>query len=166
MPAMHADHGFSLIETLMVVVIVSLMAGVVVLNMPAGGDNLQDELGHAKAVHRALLRESVLSGVPYGLRYHETGYQVYRLAKGEWVAEADLVRDANAQWPNGVLSDVMVAGEHVLSDKLAGKALEGPHVWFLPTGEVADFSLRLQQDGFRGTLESDGSGHFQVRHEN
>lgn len=96
----HIRHqGFTLIEILVVVVLISIMMGVMLMNFSPGGDEelAQEESLRLQNLLRFAHEQSVIRGEEIGLRVFENAYRFMRLDEEteEWFAIIDdkLLRD-------------------------------------------------------------------------
>ncbi|WP_417450050.1 prepilin-type N-terminal cleavage/methylation domain-containing protein [Kordiimonas sp.] len=158
--ALKQDDGFSLVEIMVVMAIMGLMASAVVLMMPRADDRLIDALDGTRFYMMAMARTSVSTGRVLGLRFDDRGYTPLVLEAGLWRTDTALVGRGKA-WNDAVLTAVELDGARVSLSQKTGDALM-PHVWFLPTGEVAPFRLSLMVDGRTGALKGAGIGRFEV----
>lgn len=87
-----SSRGFTLIELLVVVFILSLSAGVLLINISFG--SIEDEIKQETIRLQHLLRfaheQSVIRAKEYGVRFHQTGYRFMTFEKNLWI---DLVSD-------------------------------------------------------------------------
>jgi len=81
--------GFTLIEILVVVVIISISIGFVVVNISIGGDEelAEEEITRLQQILRFAHEQSVIRSQEYGVRFYETGYRFLRFdeASDSWV---------------------------------------------------------------------------------
>lgn len=154
------EDGFSLVETLLVVAIVGLMAGVAVLSLPGENRALEDEIRQSQAALIAISRQSVISGRIHGLKLAENGFELQVLTDDGWAVEGDLLKPEARSWGQFSLLKVTVEGAEV---DIRKEALQ-PHVWFLPTGEFPDFELLLTGHGQGITLSAASGQGVEVRY--
>lgn len=143
MRAWQKEDGFSLVETLLVVAIVGLMAGVAVLSLPSENQALEEELYQSQAALVAVSRQSVISGRIHGLKLSESGFELQVLTDDGWQIEADLLKPQAKNWAPFSMLRLSVDGTEID----VSKETPQPHVWFLPTGEFPDFELYLSGRG-------------------
>ncbi|WP_417457965.1 prepilin-type N-terminal cleavage/methylation domain-containing protein [Kordiimonas sp.] len=153
------DDGFSLVELMVVMAIMGLMAGAVVFMMPSRDTRLEDDLERTKTYLTALSRSAIANGRPLGVRFEERGFTPFVLEGGVWQARPSMVGQGG-MWENVSLTSVTVDGQK-LGRELRRDAIR-PHVWLLPTGEVAAFDITLMVDGRQGHVKSVGNGSFEV----
>jgi len=75
------NRGFTLIEILVVVVIISFMTGLVVVNFSAGGEDdlAEEEIIRLQQLLRFAHEQSVIRSQEYGVRFYKTGYRFMKL---------------------------------------------------------------------------------------
>jgi len=83
-------RGFTLIEILVVVVIISISIGFVVVNISIGGDEelAEEEITRLQQILRFAHEQSVIRSQEYGVRFYESGYRFLRFDEqsDSWVA--------------------------------------------------------------------------------
>ncbi len=75
------NKGFTLIEILVVVVIISISVGAMMLNISFGGDEkaAEEEILRLQQLLRFAQEQSVIRSQEYGIRFYETGYRFLTL---------------------------------------------------------------------------------------
>lgn len=70
-------RGFTLIEILVVIVIISIMIGMVMVNFSPGGDEdvAEEEIIRLQNLLNFAHQQSVIRAQEYGVRFYETGYR-------------------------------------------------------------------------------------------
>ncbi len=158
-PALQKDDGFSLVELMVVMAIMGLMAGAVVLMMPTSDTRLERDMARTKTYLTALSRSAISSGRALGVRFEDGGFTSFVLEQGIWQSRPAMIGQGGT-WDSASLSSFEVDGQKVALERKQGDGR--PHVWFLPTGEVAAFDVTLMVDGRQGHLKSAGNGSFEV----
>ena len=79
-----AEHGFTLVELMVVIVIIGLAASVVVLAMPDPGGGVAAEAERFAARAKAARDLAIVEARPAMLNVDAAGYQVSRRVRGEW----------------------------------------------------------------------------------
>jgi general secretion pathway protein H len=154
------QRGFTLVETLVVLVIMGLLTATVVLTWPAGGA-LRDDAAALAARATLAAQESVLSGAAMGLEVTGSGYAFYRMTDGAW-REVDDERAFRRQlWREGVVPAVRREGFGANDRRHADQA-GTPTVIFDPTGLVPVFSVTLAEEGARLVVASNARGLVEV----
>lgn len=134
-----SEAGFSLVELLAVLAIMSLMVGAVVLSLPAGPGPV--ERGSAQLVQglQARLDTAARDGDMRALSLNPEGLQVWRDEGGQ------LVEDATLAWPDGARVSAR------LGDVPVELSADVPSlVWVEPFGAVPPLSVDLR--GADGTV--------------
>jgi len=90
----HYTKGFTLIEILVVIVIISISVGLVVVNISTGGpeEKAEQEIIRLQQLLRFAHQQSVIRSQEYGVRFYTTGYRFmqYDEESQQW---ADIQRD-------------------------------------------------------------------------
>lgn len=76
--------GFTLVEVLMSMLIISLMTGIVVLNLPKDENPIVTQ-GQLLANHlRIASQSSMIENTPVGIAFTEDGYEAVKYVAGQW----------------------------------------------------------------------------------
>lgn len=133
-PGRVAEHGFTLVELMVVVTIIALGAAAVTWALPDARGRVRDEAARFALRVRAAHDEAIVTGRPISVWVTIGGYGFDQRVAGQWVAMGDrpLRVDRWADGTRAIIPDV------------AGRA----RVTFDPTG-LADrpLDLRLQRGG-------------------
>ena len=157
--SLHPVRGFTLIEILVVLLIVSIMTGVVLVNLPrfAQTDDFDTEANRLKVVLEMLRDEALVQANEYGLRPGRRGYEFYIYNERLQVWEVLAERPFTARTlPADVSLSVRVEGH-----ELQFGEDDAPPILILSSGEITPFELRIESnldDELLRTLESDGYG--------
>ncbi len=75
------NKGFTLIEILVVVVIISISVGAMMVNISFGGDEkaAEEEILRLQQLLRFAQEQSIIRSQEYGIRFYETGYRFLTL---------------------------------------------------------------------------------------
>lgn len=159
------SSGFTLVETLVVIVIIGLLTSVVVLTM-SQGDGLRADARALAARMKLLSQESVLDGVPTGVLFTPEGYAFYSLKAGTWTELSGERVFARQAWRKGVTAEITRAAND--ADKGGASKTQGrskkitPTLVFDPTGVATPFKISLRSDGELFTVASDEKGGVSV----
>jgi len=150
----HKDSGFSLIEMMAVLVIISLMTGVVILSAPrnkplveqAGGQMLQQLVRASE--------NSIVTGKPQGFGLYEDAYLFYEFSNGEWQAMAE------TEWPDDIIVSFF---KDDIEIELPKEPV--PLVIFEPIGLSTEFSLWLESNDQTLIFTSTGDGRVSLEND-
>ena len=144
------SRGFTLVETLVVVIIVGVLVTLVTVNL--AGDSRARLRADAETLARRLAHaqdEALLTGVRVAWRGDEAGYRFLAVATdGGWeaVERDDALRPRN--WTQGV---------RLASIDRSGRALAGePLIVFRASGLNEPYRVVLADGAERASIESDG----------
>lgn len=181
------QRGFTLIEVMLVLVILSVGAGAVVMALPQSEDDKLEQAARSLQLRLQLLSdEALLSGITYGLHVDNDAaiYQWGQLTSDGWQAiehrqiqakqefdgvELSLVlgaEDADQRWFNDTLFD----GDGSLFeqgsfDDDSKPAFPEPQVWITANGEITEARVILyptrqssdEQQNWRVVIRENGS---------
>lgn len=147
MPSRRA--GFTLIEVMVVLVIISIVLGIITLNVDTRQDDVAEAVRRLGAVARLASEEAVLRSRDLALQVEPDGYRFLEL--GEKGAATPLVGDEvlrPRQLPEGLELSLVLEGEPVVlvaEDVSDGKEGQRPaRIFLLSSGEVTPFELRIE----------------------
>lgn len=149
-------RGFTLVETLVVLVIMGLLTATVVISWPAG-DTLRKDASALAARATLASQASVMAGVAMGLDVTTAGYAFYRLTDGVWREVEDERALRRQLWRPGVAPLVRREGFGT-TDRRAASAARTPTVVFDPTGLMPLFSITLSEGGARIVVTARADG--------
>ncbi len=156
--------GFTLVELLVVMLIVAMMAGVIVLNMPPprSGEKNQAEVFAARLNLAAEL--AVMTGSMIGLEVDPTGYRYFRFVDGKWAPhDGGQLKDEN--FPADVTVDITVTDLSLKNQTRDSSRTEddedlpAPNVFISPTGETTPLSAQFvsRRGSLMVSLDSSGN---------
>jgi len=159
--------GFTLVEILIVMLIVSIMMGVVVISIPSSIETAsqETEAERIRAVLQMASDEAIVSGFEIGFDPAENQYAFYQFddVTQKWMPLKERPFEEH-MLPLGVTLQLHVEG----SEMEVGESLTVPPVLILSSGEITPFQLYVRMDG--GGIPSlvvstDGFSEFQVSKE-
>lgn len=148
LPAPATAGGFTLVEILVVVVIVSILAVGAVLSLGRVGDDreLERERDRIVAITDYLRDQATLQNREFGMRVFDGGYEflVWEPRSGRWEAvPADpLLRPR--ELPPGLRTRLLVEGRPVVLPK-KDASTPTPQMMLFSSGELSSFELTLHR---------------------
>ena len=153
-------RGFTLVETLVVLVIIGLVTGVAVLTLPGKEASLRDDALRLAARATLAAQDSIFSGAPTGLHVTGAGYSFYRMKAGTWQEVADDRVFSPVIWREGVAAALSREGGARITSKML--IVTTPEVVFDPTGLATRFTLTLAENGERFVVDGSATGRMVV----
>ena len=160
-------NGFTLVEILIVMLIVSIMMGVVVTSIPSSMDSAdqETEAQRIRTVLQMASDEAVISGFEIGFNAVSSRYNFYQFDDDtlKWQPLDDRPFEEHIL-PAGLSLDLEVEG----SEMELGDALTAPPVLILSSGEVTPFSLSVTMDDSETpglVVSTDGFSEFKLDRE-
>ena len=168
------QHGFTLIEILVVVVIIGVISSMVLLSFGLANDNraLQQQARRLVSLVELTLDEATLQGREFGLEVMRGGYRFVELDPllEQWneVVGDELLRPR--QLEEGMEFDLVIEGRRILlTEEAADTAIDedenkrardmtkdyAPHVLILSSGDISPFNLKILRELDRSEIEID-----------
>ncbi len=148
----HSQHGFTLLELMVVVVIAALLFTFVALsiNPNTTEDNLKQEALRFNRLLQLLLEEAVLKGEDYGIEFAPREYRFLRLEKNQWTPiENDKIL-RKRELPEEMEMDLAVENTSIVIDNTGidgeknNRDAIKPQVFVLSSGEITpEFELQF-----------------------
>lgn len=153
------QHGFSLLELMVVLMIIGILVtlGVLSLNLGSQQARVEEEIQRIRGVLELAQEEAILKHTELALRFKRNAYTFARLEEGKWV-EFDKDRQFKTHTlPDGMHFYVEVKdGSLPLAD---AKGATEAMVYVLSSGEVSPFEVSIEAtDGSRFALSTDFLG--------
>jgi general secretion pathway protein H len=138
----HQDSGFTLIEILIVIVIVSIMTvlGVQMINSGSIERTVQQQVNQFKASFAYSCDQASLQNRIYGLKIFQNGYSFSTLVNQQWQDVLASEALANIEFDNGIYFDLSVDGRVV---ELTQNSNQIPQIICDSSGEISAFVLNL-----------------------
>ncbi len=161
------NAGFTLVELLVVMLIVAMISGVVVLNMPPPRDSQKNEAEIFAARLNLATELAIMTGSMIGLEVDQTGYRFFRFVDGEWTAHNHDQLKATKFTPDMVVeftvTDLSLRNE-VLANKDADEDEEAPSpvVFVSATGETTPLTAQFVSKRRVFSVNLDGSGNVSL----
>lgn len=161
-------QGFTLVEILVVLIIVSVMSGVVVTSLPSSFQNgdFDEETLRLKTVMELVREESLTQASEYGFDTDKDSYSfyVYNEIEQHWeqlksrpYAERKLTEGATLRMTIED-SDLILGGDEEDEESVPN----APRILLLSSGEMTPFELTIARGRDQSrTLVSDGYGELQ-----
>ena len=143
-PLWRHDHGFTLMELMVVLVIMGLMSSFVILNLPTGNDDITEEAEHIAARFTLAAREAVLRGETVGIILTRDSYRFMRRSKGSWHALALIPGTQSYEWPERASITLFVEGERQLLPREISVGNQAvPRLYYTATSEASPFEITM-----------------------
>jgi general secretion pathway protein H len=138
LPVRSAEHGFTLVELMIVIAILAVASAAVVMVLPDPRGRLRDEATRFAARTRAAHDLAITEARPVELWVSNTGYGFAERADGQWRPLGDKPFRV-VQWPGGMHAQVPGRAELVFDPTgIADRALD---VTILREGDAARVSI-------------------------
>lgn len=137
----NCKKGFTLIEILIVVVLVSILTvmGVQMLSSGSVERNLQQ---HGKILQASInysCDQATLQNIPYGVKFTKTGYQFSQFVNQQWVDMAFKNQTAK-EITDGSFLSLQIDGQNIILPEESG---ESPQLMCDSSGQLTAFVLTI-----------------------
>lgn len=150
------ENGFTLLELLVVIVIISVLFSFMALSIRGGSpeESIKEEAHRLNQLIQLALEEAVLRNTEYGLEFTTHGYQFLQLEEDAWqvVSEDKLLRKRELPHEMEIelaleQIDVVISGKQEESEEDSEKKLQ-PQVFLMSSEEISpEFSVRFTIPG-------------------
>ena len=148
--------GFTLVEVLAVLLIFGLMAGAVIINMPARPNPLYKQ-GELLATHIELTAQTgIIRQQVVGIRFTDDSYEIVSYLDGEWKVEKEINYDPNLK-PHIELVENSAKIDLELAEKSGI-----PSIRYDTTGLGTPFELKLENGASQILLIGTIDGHVTI----
>lgn len=147
--------GFTLVEVMMSMMIIGLMTGMVVLNLPEADDSWETQGRVIASKLKIASQSAMIANHTIGIRFSKNGYRIVRFVGGEW--RTIEIFDFPAEVP---LTLALVRNGAEIDLKAAEKA-KLPVIRYDPTGLATPFDLTI--DGYGRTMRFEGAADGSVK---
>jgi len=148
-------HGFSLLEVLIVLIIISIILSFTVLSFDREPEVLRNEEQKLTALMRLAADEAVMNSREYRIEFWQHGYFFKKFSNGKWLEINDEVLRPR-ELPDGYRLKVSLDNETVdLSDEQNPEKPNPAIVFFLSSGEISPFEISItSRSGLKSTISN------------
>lgn len=156
MKRLKSSPGFTLIELMVVLVIISLFTSTVMINVSSSNSkDVENEATRLYQILKFAQDEAIMQGIELGLVFTDTSYSFSRLQDSRWLPLKsdkqlglyDFGSDIQMQW--------RIEDENVISE-LEEEAFVMPVVMLLSSGEITAFEVEVS------AISSDAESRYKV----
>jgi general secretion pathway protein H len=161
------QHGFTLLEMVVVLVLVGILTGFALLSVGTDpmGEQVQNQGERLAALLRYHRDTAMLRIENRGLMLSEEGYTLLRWDGKQWLEVDDTRLAASGRLPAGLRLDLSVEDlPAVLKPEDDEKEADIPQVWLLSSGEMLPFLLVLSDasESYRFQIEGTAAGRIET----
>jgi general secretion pathway protein H len=139
--------GFTLLEVLVVLVIISVVISLATLTVDTRQEEVEEQVRRLAAVVRLASEEAVLRSRELALEIKPDGYQFLELAEKEFLPVEDDAVFRQRQLPEGLELSLLLEGEPVdleaATEVFVEEPEQPPRILLLSSGEITPFELRF-----------------------
>jgi general secretion pathway protein H len=137
--------GFTLVEVLMSMLIIGLMTGVVVLNLPDGEDPWESQARKLASKFQIASQSAMISNQTIGIHLNKNGYEIVRFVGGEWV------RIESTEFNTDIPITIELLQNGAKIDLKEADKSDVPVIRYDATGLATPFELTI--DGYGRSME-------------
>jgi len=145
------EAGFTLVEVLCVLGLISVMSAVVVLSIPQPKSALDEQAARLTGELNALVQDGLISGFVTAAGFSRDGYALYSFENSEWTQRA------GGDWDNNYRLTL-----ERTSVKLEMPKTTEPIIMFQPTGLSTPFEFTLSNRETKYALKTSGDGKIEL----
>jgi general secretion pathway protein H len=149
--------GFSLLEILVVIVIVSIVLSFAVLSLDTEPDELDNETQRLTALMKLAAEEAVMNSREYQVLFGEKDYSFQMFTNGQWHDSTDDIFRPR-RLPDGFSLSITIENQPVLLEKDPDeKSRRNAVILFLSSNEATPFELSITSpSGLQRTISNLG----------
>jgi len=138
-----APAGFTLLEVLVVLVIISVIVGFAVLSIDTGPEELRHEGSRLASLLELASEEAVMNGRECRVVLRRHGYSFEQLREGKWQSAEDELFRAR-QLPSDISLQLFLENQEVaLNDEAKPETAKSGALLLLSSGEITPFELTV-----------------------
>ncbi|NNC38118.1 MAG: prepilin-type N-terminal cleavage/methylation domain-containing protein [Hyphomonadaceae bacterium] len=137
--------GFTLVEVLMSMLIIGLMTGIVVLNLPEGDDPWEDQARELASKFQIASQSAMISNQSIGIKISKQGYEIVRFVAGDWV------EIEGSEFSGDIPISIELVQNGAKIDLKAAAKTEVPVIRYDATGLATPFELTI--DGYGRSMQ-------------
>lgn len=149
-----SQAGFTLVEVLVSLLILGLMTGLVILNLPKDNDTLHKRGQRIAAHFEMAAQASIFYHEPVGIRLTDSGYEAVRYLKNEWVPLRTFA------FGTGIEPELELVQNGIKVDLKAAGKLGVPPIRFDATGLATPFHLKIAAGPDEIRIQGDVTGRI------